>query len=164
MQDAGYRRIPVRAPKGVVHWAFVDDEDYERLSAHNWFLRKGYAVRNAGGRTHHHQLRMHREVLGLDRGNPLEPDHINGVRLDNRRSNLRVVTHARNMCNLLPRGGASRYRGVTWVPNDRLWRARANLKGKAYSLGVYRREADAAEAVNAFWLEHGYEAPNGLAA
>lgn len=60
---------------------------------------------------------MHRVILPPSPG--LEIDHINGDKLDNRRSNLRVVTHAENMKNVrhkLPKNG---YRGV--YPNHKRW-------------------------------------------
>jgi hypothetical protein len=88
--------------------AIVDAADYEWLSRFSWYAtwcersRNFYAVRSAsrkqvGGR---HQIYMHREILGLKRGDPREGDHREITRtLDNRRSNLRIGTRLQNKQN-----------------------------------------------------------------
>ncbi len=53
-----------------------------------------YCATSVGGRPV--TLYLHREIAGLTPGDGLEVDHINNDRLDNRRSNLRVLTHAQN--------------------------------------------------------------------
>jgi hypothetical protein len=129
-----------------VAYATVDDAD-RRLAEYRWTLHnQGYAMRGRpGGGT----IYMHREVLGLARGDGNEVDHENRRKLDNRRSNLRVVTHAENgdncdsrhvRCNAAER--VSRHRGVQWHGQKRRWRAR--YRGK--HLGLFANEADAAAA------------------
>lgn len=39
------------------------------------------------------QTSLHRMVMGLTRGDGKHVDHINGDKLDNRRCNLRIITH-----------------------------------------------------------------------
>jgi hypothetical protein len=103
---------------------------------------------------------MHRELLGLEPGDPLQCDHINRDRLDNRRANLRIVTSAANNTNLGSRGGTSKYRGVHWNKDRHAWHAQARLNGHARYLGLFPLEDDAARAVNSFWTTRGYPAPN----
>ena len=77
----------------------VDDEDYEWLNQWRWTAvsthrrNGGYAMRVEKGRT----ILMHRMVLNAPAG--VEVDHVNGNGLDNRRSNLRLATHAQGMAN-----------------------------------------------------------------
>ena len=76
--------------------ATVDDEDFDRLSAHVW-----YAHRNKGSRTVYAKaikdgitLYMHRLVL---RAPPhMVADHIDRNGLNNTRANLRLVTLSEN--------------------------------------------------------------------
>ena len=43
-------------------------------------------------------------ILGLENGNPLQADHRNRKPLDNRPSNLRILTELQNKCNRLKNG------------------------------------------------------------
>ncbi len=91
---------------------------------------------------------MHREILGLQKGE--HTDHINGDGLDNRRANLRKVTHAQNMQNRRPHcHGRSRYRGVERDSRNGKWRARLTVNGRRLSVGSFHDEKDAAAAASA---------------
>lgn len=84
--------------KGVE--ALVDDSDYKYLSQWKWCVdSKGYAVRSERrsetGRKSRRMIMMHREILNT----PDYVDHINGLKHDNRRANLRVATSSENMRN-----------------------------------------------------------------
>src|SRR5262245_7129097 len=104
MHDESTARIPLRDRAGnVLAHAIVDAEDAERVNRYRWSLRHrnrpggGYAYRgfHVGGRLRH--IALHREVLGLPPGRlGVVVDHINHATLDNRKANLRVVTHAEN--------------------------------------------------------------------
>jgi hypothetical protein len=76
-------------------------------------------------------------------------DHINGDTLDNRRSNLRVVTSAQNAANSRPRGGTSRYKGVAWNEEKQQWTSRLTAFGVRYFLGYFDNEDEAAYAYDA---------------
>lgn len=72
----------------------VDDNDYEKLSQHKWYLRKdGYIARTADKRT----VYAHRVIMNTPDG--MHTDHINRDKLDNRKANLRICTHKENMVN-----------------------------------------------------------------
>lgn len=80
--------------------AIVDDEDFPRISSVKWSVQKNcntfYAKRNTpaiNGKRQGIEL-MHRWVLNPPVGK--EIDHINGNGLDNRKINLRAVTHRQN--------------------------------------------------------------------
>lgn len=140
-------------------YATVDLADYARINARRWYLKPdGYAVRNIplpGGRQT--QQSMHRAVLSLGYKDPGEVDHIDSTaKLDNRRSNLRLVTHAQNMQNQGSRAGTSRFRGVFFDKSRkaRPWVAYACVAGRQHYLGAYAEEEEAAAVSAAFRREH----------
>ena len=65
-------------------------------------------------------------------------DHINGDKLDNRLSNLRVIS---NRENLKKRGGTSKYVGVHKQRNS--WLSNITLDNVLYYLGSYKTEEEA---------------------
>ena len=73
-----------------------DTEDLEGLLHFTWFKdKKGYAHTNDDNKR---KLMAHVFIMGKKDG--LEIDHINRNRLDNRRCNLRHVTHLENIRNV----------------------------------------------------------------
>ena len=96
------KRLPLTGKRGG--YALVDDEDYGWLSRYRWNHGKnGYAYTYRPKAT-----LMHRLIMGYPE---TEVDHINGNRLDNRRSNLRVATrrfNATNSGSRYPRGAYGR--------------------------------------------------------
>ena len=77
----------------------------------------------------------------------LEVDHINNDITDNRRENLRVVTHQQNQINQ-PRqkNNTSGYIGVSYCANRHAWDARLTIDGITVLLGRYRHKRHAAFA------------------
>lgn len=72
-----------------------DEDDRSIVGSHNWYVNKGgYAIH----RTRKGTIRLHRLINNTPDG--LDTDHINGNKLDNRRSNLRTVTRSQNMFNV----------------------------------------------------------------
>jgi hypothetical protein len=70
--------------------ALVDDEDYEQLRVHKWYVRRieqkfFYACRNARA---HRIVLMHRQILGVKSGERVK--FLNSNTLDNRRENLSI--------------------------------------------------------------------------
>lgn len=147
--DIDAKEIPLHDRHGsVVAYALVSEEDFDRLKQYFWSVDgRGYVQRNIkinGKRT---ILTMHRDVMGLGRGDRGMVDHINRVRLDNRRENLRVVDNATNKQN----GGAhrdsnSRYVGVCWDRRKKKWHARASVRGNLILNKRFATELEAAEA------------------
>lgn len=81
----------------------LDEDDYFRFRGFNWYLKDdGYVITDSSKpmRTRlgvPHKLRLHRLILGVAEG--LDVDHINGNKLDNRKSNLRVCSRSENLQN-----------------------------------------------------------------
>jgi hypothetical protein len=86
--------------------AIVDDETFDFLNQYKWHLKKsndrsGYAARNAAPYPVRALVFLHHMLMPKVKG--YEIDHINHDSLDNRRENLRYVTHLENMRNIIPR-------------------------------------------------------------
>jgi hypothetical protein len=130
--------------------AIVDASDYEALMQRRWQTKSTkwgfYVIRNTGKKKK--KLSMHRVVLPTVRG--LDPDHINGVGLDNRRNNLRPATIKQNHRNTRRyRNNKSGFKGVRRGKNAALWMASITVDGKEIYLGQHATKELAAEAYRA---------------
>lgn len=67
-----------------------------------------------------------------------EIDHINGIKRDNRISNLRLVSHAENSRNVRKRKYAeNNYHGLWWDHTRNKWQVYINFDGKRIHLGRF---------------------------
>jgi hypothetical protein len=133
----------------------VDPEDYEWLSQYTWSLAtNGYArrKRRVGEDVAAGYPTMHRQIMGYPEG--LDVDHINGDRLDNRRSNLRVVTRQENLTNRNHKRADGLPRGVTFDKCRGLWKAQVKLNQRNHFLGRFVTIEEAADAAAKFRAEH----------
>lgn len=124
---------------------FVDVADFAHVAKYRWTLDGGYPRRwvlLAGRKPR--DIRIHRDLLGLTTGDGLIGDHIDGNPLNNRRSNLRIVTQAENAQNVRARAP---YRGVCLGRSGR-WEATATVSGHCYYLGSYATAEEAGEVVH----------------
>lgn len=106
-------------------------------------------VRLRGGRT----IYAHRVIAERMEGRKLhrheKVDHINGNGTDNRRENLRVVSHSDNLVNRSGwRNSSSKYKGVTFYKRDGNWQSKICPHGKTIHLGYFANEEEAAIAYN----------------
>lgn len=127
--------------------AIVDDEDYAELSQYKWHYSTGYAYRRgraSRGEDNKKCISMHRQLLSPPNG--MDVDHINQVRSDNRRANLRIVTHRDNTLNARVCRGRSTYRGVSWEKRRKHWIANIVVNYKQLYLGSFKTEQEAALA------------------
>lgn len=77
------------------HLVKVDDEDYPVLSRLNWYMSDcGYAITDSPVK----HLKMHKLIIGPIRKNAVI-DHIDRDKLNNQKSNLRVVSQKENCRN-----------------------------------------------------------------
>jgi hypothetical protein len=97
----------------------------------------------------------------MDVPNNMVVDHINGNKLDNRRSNLRICTQAENQRNRgKQRNNVSGHKGVTWYARTSKWRVSIVLNKKHIHLGYFNLVSEAQKAYeNAATEYHGEFTP-----
>ncbi len=116
----------------------VDSEDFQHLNQWKWKLHKaGYAYRN----TRQGNVYMHRLILGLEKGSGIITDHINRIRLDNRKINLRAVTQSESNHNR-----ALSTSGVTIPKGRRRWVVCLWINKKFQWLGSFTTKEEAIQA------------------
>lgn len=129
--------------------AIIDDCDYDIISQFKWHVtvrnKICYALANAvtcDNQKTRKRMYMHRVILG-DIKKPLMVDHINGNGLDNRRCNLRIVTHRENLLNMHKSSKSSKYPGIYYNRCYRKWDARIYYNRKSQLIGLSKSEEDA---------------------
>jgi hypothetical protein len=92
-----------------------------------------------------HYKRLHQVIMGTTSGQIV--DHINGNPLDNRRSNLRIVSHSENNKNSTKRKNAlNKFKGVHFSTRERKFKAQIQSNKNKISLGTFKTEVEAARA------------------
>jgi hypothetical protein len=140
----------------------IDREDEEVVGKYRWMTvcndpdKSKYYLRASD----HVGTKLHRLLLNAGPGE--EVDHINGIRYDNRRCNLRVVNRRENAKNrrknitMAGKQPTSQYKGVFW--SHGAWEVEIKA-GKRYYLGRYKSEIEAAiaydEASEKYHGQHG---------
>ena len=138
----------------------VDDSDYEWLSKFKWYVDfSGYARRNLRIDGKRVMILMHRKIMNTP--SEYHTDHINGIRTDNRRCNLRICTRSENLSN---RGAASnnktRLKGVSKNSDRETFRAEITVDKQRIYLGSFRTPEEAHQAYIAASLQyHGAFSP-----
>jgi hypothetical protein len=136
--DQSIRLIPLTQGQN----ATVDAADYDWLMQWNWFAKlckssgTFYAQRWSGNGGH---AWMHREILRLKPGRIPEVDHVNpNDPLNNRRSNLRIATHAQNTQNARKRkDNQAGEKGIYLNRKLNKWMSAISVNGKRIYLGVF---------------------------
>lgn len=126
--------------------ALVDVEDAPLVSQWNWCVSGPglyehggtslYAMRRASVDGVMRTIKMHRLLFNASAG--AQVDHINGNGLDNRKANLRFVTHAQNMQNRkMHRNNSTGYKGVYWDENRLMFQSIICANGHKAHLGWF---------------------------
>lgn len=144
-----------RVPVGKNEYAMVDDDDYARVSAVNWYITgHGYAYSEKvlSGKTS--KILMTHFIMGKpEKG--FVVDHINRNRLDNRKDNLRFCTLAQNNMNRkMQKNNTSGYTGVFWHKPAKKWQVFICIDKKQTHVGIYADKKEAALAYNEAAKEH----------
>lgn len=116
--------------------ALIDDEDFECVSKYTWCAQNDRGIWYAATMTSgslglkRRQIKMHQLIIKPVSG--LVIDHINRNGLDNRRCNLRLVTHSGNRLNQkapsIRSDSTSGVTGVSFNKKSQKWMARIRYK------------------------------------
>lgn len=123
-------------------YTIVSQKDYNILSKYNWFKSKyGYVVSKINGKN----IRMHRIILNVKENDIV--DHINGNRLDNRETNLRITNLQLNGENKKKTklNATSKYLGVCYHKQRNKYISSIRHNNKRHYLGIFKTEIEAAE-------------------
>lgn len=132
---------------------------HERKEALTAKLRNGYLV----GSIFDYVASAHRVAWALaNRAWPRHQiDHINGVRSDNRRCNLRDVTVTENLRNAGKKLNTSGVLGVSWNTKRKKWIAQIGVDHATIYLGGFDTIAAASEARRLANLRYGFHPNHG---
>ena len=127
---------------------WFDLEDYDKIKDYYWWYDSaGYVQAIIGGK----HIRLHRLVMDVT--NPsLIIDHIQHLtakehKIDNRKSNLRIVTSSQNNMNAdRTKNNTSGVIGVCWNDLRQCWQAEIQVNKKKIFLGYFINKNEAAEA------------------
>ncbi len=105
----------------------------------------------------------HRIIWKMQTGEePKFIDHIDGIRENNRLSNLRSVANQENRKNKSkPRNNKSGVVGVSWFLLRSCWRAVIYINGKQIHLGLFDKFQDAVAARKAAERNYGFHSLHG---
>jgi hypothetical protein len=119
----------------------IDEADMSVISRYTWHFQRYLRTQVAGK-----IIRLHNLLLGYAQEG-LEWDHIDRNPLNNRRSNLRLVTKTENMRNRgTPKNNTSGVKGVCWHKGVSKWIAQIKLSGRITHLGYFSAFDDAVAA------------------
>lgn len=132
----GVRRVPLS--QGL--FATIDAADYAEICQYTWSASRHGNKVYAQARINGKYVLMHRFLMRPRKGYVV--DHLDGNSLNNCRGNLCICTAAQNGVNRRPRGGSSRFVGVSRC--GARWRAGITHRGKTYPLGYHATAVEAA--------------------
>ncbi len=135
---------------GQVTKVIVERQDEGFLQHALCLANTGYIVYRHNGKV----VQLHRMILGLQQGDCQVVDHINRVKTDNRRNNLRLVSYSQNGANMMRK---KKLKGVR--KHGRRFIARAGFMYKSIHLGCFDTAEQAAAKYNEFMSQkHGIHA------
>jgi hypothetical protein len=106
-------------------YTVVNTEDYDKVKGFCWYKDTAtsnltYASANSHGLFKTQDIKIHQIICPCEEG--FEPDHCNGNGLDNRKENLRPLTHRYNMRNTKRQeNNRSGVTGIYWSKNNQRW-------------------------------------------
>ena len=126
--------------------AIVSSEDYDRLVGYTWFkTEKGYVAAKIEGK----QVRMHRMIIQHAKEGELI-DHINRIKHDNTRGNLRITTPSVNAQNRTVSSTkiGTAMRNVYYKKGK--YQTEPKVNGQKLYQGLFKTEEEAADAADMF--------------
>ena len=135
--------------KGEKHEVIIDRKNHKKIKGYKWRLdkvgKRGFYV--IGYVTKMNNTRLHRFLLNAPKD--MQVDHINGITLDNRESNLRLCTSKENRCNNKKhKNNTSGFKGVCYHKRDNKWHSQITMNMKKIHLGYFTDKIEAAKVYN----------------
>ena len=141
------KEIPLTGKYGKGKFALIDDEDFERVKQHLWYLDKSNGSFRPATWIKRKNVFLYWFIMGVK-----NVDHKNGNTLDSTRTNLRICTQSQNGANrkkqrtFRGKPTSSSYKGVS--RNGSKWEASIQVNRKSIYLGRFNDEIDAAQTYN----------------
>lgn len=122
---------------------YIDYEDYTKVCQYTWNENdRGYICANINKQ----KIYLHRFIMNIKDCNEYI-DHINHIKVDNTKSNLRIVTNSQNQMNRnKPKQNTSGVKGVYWHKNKNKWQANLQINNELLYLGIFDSKEDAIKA------------------
>lgn len=122
--------------------SLIDKEDLNLIQNKKWSTNKDNYVISGSTKPF---IYLHRLIMNVD---DKYVDHINGDTLDNRKSNLRIVSNSDNLKNRvkLPKSNTSGILGVRFRKDRNKWYAEIQCNNQKINLGSYIEKDDAIKA------------------
>jgi len=137
---AGFGAVDVRVGESVVKF---DIEDALMFVGVGLIVTIHGYVRS-WSRNEGKEVYVHRLITGAKKGEYV--DHIDGDKLNNVKSNLRICTNQENSCNArLRSNNKSGVKGVYWSQSRMKWTVQITFNGKTENLGRYSTLKEATE-------------------
>jgi len=140
--------------KGEDYTVLIDEEDFHKVSEHTWVIHHDKSnikycythIYVDGKRT---TLRLHRFLLGLEKGDKRIINHIDGNGLNNKKSNLEICDIMYNSQSI----NTKRNFGCISIEKniEKKYKPQVNINKKRYSKCFYTKEEAQA------WLDGLYE-------
>lgn len=127
----------------------IDEEDIQRVSQIRWFYNSssGYITTNSTC-TQSFNAKLHRFILDLESSDDVIVDHINRIKTDCRKRNLRIVSISQNTLNkTLRKSSSTGYMGVSAVTSE-VYKASIQISGKGIFLGKSKNIIECAQMYN----------------
>ena len=157
------KKIDISTKKYTNTFALVDDADFEKLNKWKW--RKdntGYVVRIDYSVIPQLKTYMHRLIMNTPRG--MHTDHINYNGLDNRRENLRILSHKDNVSR--SNKTTTNKLGLKWISHYNhtwTWKVQFSPRTGRIDAGCFVDIRDAIKYSNCIarvlYGEHAYQNP-----
>ena len=113
----------------------IDPEDFDKIKNESFHLCHGYVCSGK-------DKLLHRILMNAP--DDMEVDHINGDKLDNRKSNLRLCTNQQNNMNVgKKKNNTSGFKGVCFHKKRQKFQAQISIDGKKKHLGYFEKAKDA---------------------
>ena len=129
---------------------YFDKSDYEKIKNYCWFMKnEGYISTQMKIDGKPKEVKLHRFIMGLTFGDKHLIDHMNGIKNDNRKENLRIATPSNNCMNATHApNSTSGVKGIVFSKEHNKYRARIIVNGKVIHLGYFENLDDAIVARN----------------